>query len=369
MSRTHCQTPNAIEKLLAASHCSVGFIGGSLTTGVGASNTARTSWRALFTAYLYEEYHRKYHCQVSEVMGAVGACESYVAAFTLNRNLLPAKPDLTFVEFCVNDNGAPDKELVRKGMEGIVRQLLAAKHQTDVIILGSGACGGQIDHSIHRQVAAHYDLPFIDVQDYMMSTLAARGETWEDASIDFVENDAYHMNDYGNRLYFEAIKAAFETQLGHFEAGERKARKAPVPPPLFSAEFENVAPIDPAKTTRGVILEGDWEQKDEGHVPWYFDNLLVGQPGAKLTMTFTGTAVTVFGLMYNNGLKLEAVLDGEPVPGAYLRHTIEFGKGLVIAHGLELREHVLELTVSAASKRHNKLENPTAQIAFLGVAS
>ena len=102
----------------------------------------------------------------------------------------------------------------------------------------------------------------------------------------------------------------------------------------------------------------EWEPKDWGHIPWYFDNLLVGKPGAKLTLKFKGTAVAVFGLMYNNGLKCEAVLDGKELSGPYLRHFIEFGKGLVLAHGLPNQEHVLQLTVAEPSKRHNKLDNP-----------
>ncbi len=98
-----CQIPHAVEKILAASHCGCAYIGGSLTVGVGASNVATRSWRALFTRHLYRAYHPIYQCQVSEIMGAVGAMESPVAAFTLTRNVLPCHPDLAFIEFCVND--------------------------------------------------------------------------------------------------------------------------------------------------------------------------------------------------------------------------------------------------------------------------
>ena len=87
-----------------------------------------------------------------------------------------------------------------------------------------------------------------------------------------------------------------------------------------------------------------------------------------MTLKFKGTAVAVFGLMYNNGLKCEAVLDGKELSGPYLRHFIEFGKGLVLAHGLPNEEHVLQLTVAQPSKRHNKLENPTVQLASIGIA-
>lgn len=372
-----CQIPNALEKVFAASHCSVAFLGGSITTAAGASNSAETSWRRLFVKYLYTEYHPKYQTQVSEVMGAMGASESYAAVFTLVRNVLPMNPDLAVVEYCVNDRGAPDKDLVIKGMEGIIRQLLMAKHHCDVIILGTGCrpgaesstANGSIDHTLHRQVAEHYDIPFVDAQDYMYKALEARGQTWDDASIDFVEGDALHLNDYGNQLVFEALRDGFEQQVALFKQGKRKGRKEPVPPPMVSDELQFIELVDPAKGKHpGLTLEGSWAKKPDGLIPWYYDNLLMGQPGAKLRLEFKGTAVALFGLMYNNGLKVNAVLDGEPTPGPYLRHFIEFGKGFVIAHGLPNKEHVMELTVGEASKRHNKLGDPTAQIAYIGIA-
>ena len=364
----HCQIPNCIEKIHSASHCSVAYLGGSITVGVGASNVAKTSWRALFTEYLYQQYHRQYHCQVSEVMGAVGASESYVAVFTLPRNVLPAKPDLAFVEFAVNDRGAPDKALVIKGMEGIVRQLLGGKSRCNVVILGAGSREGNIDHTLHRQVAERYDVPFVDAQGYMVARLAERGQTWDDAALEFEEKDPWHLNDYGNRLFFEAMRDCFEEQVRLFTSGQRKERNAPLPPPLVGDEMTYVDMVDPAKKSKALSLDGEWTPKHKGHLPWYFDNLLVGRPGAKLTFTFTGTAVAIFGLMYNNGLKVEATLDGEAIAGPYLRHFIEFGKGMVLAHGLPNREHRLELTVGEASERHNKLDNPTAQIGYIGVA-
>lgn len=365
----HCQIPRAIEKILAASHCGVAYMGGSLTVGVGATDVSKTSWRALFSQYLYRDYHPKYHCQVTEIMGGIGACESPAAAFTLERNVMPSNPDLAFVEFCVNDRGIPDKNLIAKGIEGIVRQLVCAKPRCDVILLGSASREGTIDHSVHRRVAEHYDIPFIDLQGTMFAKLKERGQCWDDAAIDFEVNDPWHMNDYGNRLCFEAMKEGFEEQLALFQAGKRQDRQAPIPAPLTSDEFQFTKLIDPSTKHRDVVLTGEWETKSKTLIPWYFDNVLMGKPGSTVTLKFKGTAVAAFGLMYHNGLKLEAVLDGKEIPGFYVRHFIEFGKGLILAHGLPPGEHELKLTVEQPSKRHNKLENPVAQLAFLGIAA
>jgi hypothetical protein len=309
-------------------------------------------------------------------MGAIGACESYAAAFMVPRNVTPHQPDLAFVEFCVNDAGAPDKDLVVKGMEGIVRQLRSTDTGCDVIILGTGSrpgsskadSDGSVDQSLHRRVAEHYDLPFVDMQSYLLNTLEERGETWDDAALEFEENDPHHLNDYGQQISFEAMREAFEEQIELYRQGKCKDPEAPLPEPLVSEELQYIELHDPSSRKTEVELEGDWDNSPDEMVPWYFDNLLMGSPGAKMTFRFAGTAVAVWGLMYNNGLKVKATLDGEKVRGPYLRHFIEFGKGAVLAHGLPNEEHELVLTVSKASKRHNKLDAPRGQIGYITVA-
>jgi len=373
-----CQIPNIITKLRGGSSCQVAYIGGSVTLSTGASNTAETSWRALFQKYLYREFHRKYYCRVTEIFSGLGACPSCVASFMVSRNLLPADPTLTFVEFCLNDRHVQDKALAEKGMEGIIRQLLFANNPSDIIILGAGCNpdgttpdrqSGPVDHTLHRKIAEYYNLPFFDLQAYTYKTLQAQGLTWKDI-MDTIDNDEnYHLNDLGQQIYFDAIRTKFEEQLARYDPGRRKNSAASIVAPLFSDELQFVRLIDPSRKNRGLSLEGDWKKKPVELVPWYCDNVMMGKPGAKLSFTFDGTAVMLWGIMHHNGLKMEAVLDGNEIYGPYLKYTTEFGKGFMLAHGLPEGEHHLELTVGPPSRRHNKLENPRAQIGYLGVAS
>jgi hypothetical protein len=291
--------------------------------------------------------------------------------------VLPADPTLAFVEFAVNDRGSPRKDLVQKGMEGIVRQLLAHRHGVDVIILGAACRAGSdktsqtgcVDHTLHREIADYYDIPFVDMQAYVYRKLEERSQTWDDISIEFEVHDDWHLNDYGNQLCFEAMRDCFEEQFDLYVKADPKPKRIPLPPPMVSDELQFVKVVDPSKPKAGVELEGTWDLKSRDLFPWYFDNVLMGAPGAKMRFRFKGTAIGLFGLVYNNGLKVEAVLDGEAVAGPYLRHVIEFGKFAMLAHGMPDAEHLLELTVGEASARHNKLANPRAQIACLCVAS
>ena len=221
---------------------------------------------------------------------------------------------------------------------------------------------------MHREVADHYGLPFVDVQGYILKTLAQRGQTWDDISIMFETGDPWHLNDYGNALWFECMREWFEEQWQRHDMNPTAVAHAELPPPMVSDEFQFTKLVNPAKRNKRLQLEGAWEKKDPGLVPWYFDNLLVGRPGDKLTFTFTGTAIGALCLVYCNGLKIEAKLDGKDIPGPYTNFGIEFGKFFMLEHGMEPGEHVLELEVGQPMTKRNKLQDPTAEIGYLCVA-
>jgi hypothetical protein len=309
-----------------------------------------------------------------EVMAAIGAMESYGAVFTIERNVKPHLPVLAFVEFCVNDRGAPDRNLVKKGVEGIVRQLKSCETHPDVVLLGAGVrpgtletADGLVDHSLHREIAEHYGLAFIDVQDYLHRTLRQRGQTWDDVSIVFGKGDNWHLNDYGNALWFECMREWFEDQWQRYELNPTAVPGAVLPAPFFSDELAHTQLVNPVKHNKAIVKEGSWEKQDQALVPWYLDNLLVGRPGDRLTYRFTGTAIGAICLVTCTGLKIEAKLDGKDVAGPYTNFGIEFGKFFMLEHGLAHGEHVLELEVGQPMTKKNKLADPTAQIGYLCV--
>ena len=375
----HSQIPRTAARLLGGDRLNVAYIGGSVTQATGASDTTETSWRALFQKYLYQRYHRKYFCHIGSMVSGIGSCNSPVMAFLIGRHILPNEPMLAFVEFCINDAHVLDKELVKKGIEGMVRQLVTAKKGCDVVFLRAGCSPrsktadgnvSTIPDGLHRQIAEYYDLPLIDLQGFTNEYLAEKGERWDDVIPPVnAREDLYHLNDYGNSIYFDAIRETFEKHMALFRQKKHRDPFAPIPEPLFSDELQYVRLLDPSIKNRSIELEGEWHPKPRELVPWYTDNLLVGQPGAKMTVVFQGTSVMVWALCYNNGLKVQALLNGEKISGPFLKYPTEFCRGFVLAHGMPHREHVLELTVGQPGRRQNRLENPTAQIGAVGITN
>jgi lysophospholipase L1-like esterase len=365
-----CEAPTTIRQIKSGWWTPVAFVGGSLTVGTGSSNTAVTSWRRLFMRHMHDRYETTYNCRIGEVMVGIGAMGSSGMSFMLPRYVPKKKPTLVFIEHCVNDNGTKDTDLVRKGIEGLIRQVRSIDTNPDVVLL-CAAVRTDSDASkrthetfdLYRDVARHYGVACLDIDAWVQRTLSERGQTWDAVGIDHC-----HMNDYGNHMWFECLREWFEDQVRIYEQDpSRTERPAGVPGVLFSDELEHTRLV-PVRKGRRIALEGDWRDGDDVCLPWWIDHMLVGRPGARLTYTFTGTAIGTVTMMQPNGLKLEAVLDGKEVVGPYTNWVADFCRVELMAHGMENREHVLELSVSAPQRGKNQ-EDPTARVAYFCVAA
>ncbi len=365
-----CEAPTTVRLMKSGWWTPIAFIGGSLTVGTGSSNTAMTSWRRLFMRYVHDRYESVYNFRIGEIMVGIGAMSSHGMAFMMPRYVPKKKPTLAFVEHCVNDNGTPDRKLVRKGIEGLIRQLRAVDSNPDIVLLRA-ATKADTEVSkrtgetfeLYREVARHYGAACIDVDAYVQRRLRERGQTWDAVGI-----DNFHMNDYGNHLWFECLWEWFEEQVARFELEPTAARPAEARPVLFSDELEHTKLVSAGRKSKRIELEGDWRPGDDVCLPWWIDHMLVGRPGAKLTYRFTGTAIGTVSMMQPNGLKLEATLDGTEVVGPYTNWVADFCRVELIAHGMENREHVLELSVSGPQRGKNQ-QDPTARIAYFCVGA
>lgn len=374
MSSKTCHLTKTANAVRNTGHCAVCCVGGSLTVGDGAFTPSEMPWRPRFMKYLAEEVAPPHNCEVREIQAAIGAMKSYGSVFTYTRNVINKTPDLVFVEFCVNDATSPDRDLTRKSVEGIVRQTRNDPRRPDLVLLGAGARpgwanteDGLVDHSIHRAIAEHYDVPFLDIQGYILRTLEERGETWDAVAAD--AKDDLHLNDFGNRLWFECMRNWFEQEMTLYDP-DQDAPDVPVPPPLFSAEFENPRLVAPKPGVEGLVVDGSWvvKARPELPIPWHLESVLVGRPGDSLEYTFRGTAIGTICHVYDNGLKVQAWVDDEEVAGPYTNYREAFGNFDMLKHGMKNTQHRIRLTVGRPHRRKNNPDDCTARVGFFAVA-
>ena len=105
---------NVIKKLDTGQEVKIAYFGGSITAASG--------WRVQTLKWFAEHFTQ---AKVNEINAAIGGTGSDLGAFRLGHDVLQHDPDLLFVEFAVNDGGAPP-ERIWQAMEGIVRQTWAA---------------------------------------------------------------------------------------------------------------------------------------------------------------------------------------------------------------------------------------------------
>ena len=208
---------------------------------------------------------------MSEINAAIGGTGSDLGVFRLGHDVLQHEPDLVFVEFAVNDGGAPP-ERIWQAMEGIVRQTWAADSANRHLLrlhlprrlregprrgpLPSGGLG----HGDARRALWHP----VDQRG------PARGSSWKrEGKLIFKSDepapegvvrfskDGVHPLDEGHQIYTDVIADAVVTMQKTLEA-DRPRDEARQP---FVDDHWQAAKMVPI--ARGDALSGDWQRLPE----------------------------------------------------------------------------------------------------------
>jgi len=232
----------------------VAFLGGSITWGATASDPLKTSWRAL----VQEHFEKRFpNAHIKGIDAAIGGTPSELGVFRMDRDVLPHRPDLTFVEFSVNDG---DKPTSQETMEGIVRKLRKSNPRMAIVlvIIGGGYdYKGSRNREKHIELADYYGLPYVDVCGAVEQKVRKGLDTRK------ILHDGCHPNDAGYRLYAEIIIRA----LGRMNLEQGALTAWPVKA-LTANRYESASMVELAK----VADLGGWEPIVPAVVGTWFDH-------------------------------------------------------------------------------------------------
>ena len=235
--------PAAIRHFRQDAHGTVAFLGGSITEMNGYSRLTEGALRELFP-----------HCDFNFINAGISSTCSDTGAFRLRRDVLSkAVPDLLFVEFAVNDNqdGHFTAAHCIRGVEGIVRSMLAANPEAGIVLLFSANeshlahyhrnardlspenDGGAYNntrgeavtpHEIqaHAAVAEAYGLPTINFAFDVEERMRHREFDWD-------QFGGVHPAPFGAAIYAEDIRCFLQGQCNWPEA-EKAASRLDRPP-------------------------------------------------------------------------------------------------------------------------------------------
>lgn len=342
--------PNFLQKVNAEKTVKVAYLGGSITAAPG--------WRIQSREWLQEKYPQ---AKFEEIHAAIGGTGSDLGVFRLERDVLQHKPDLMFVEFAVNDGGAPP-ERIHKAMEGIIRQTWKANPETDicyVYTLTHAMLDDLQDGKMPRaasameELADHYGIPSIHF-GVEVAKLETEGnlvfkapKPIDPATKPMVfSTDGVHPHvETGHRLYVEAIKRSWPKITA---AGE-KASPHKLVAPLRADNWEKAHLV----SIKPEMLSGEWKKLPADHrlanrfkrnMPELYHAV---SPGATLSFKFEGTAVGIFDLLGPDGGQLKVQLDdSDPVMRNRIDGYCTYHRMAKLNIGGELKPGVHTVTVT-----------------------
>lgn len=283
---------NFLRQSVARKHATVGFLGGSITFNPG--------WRNKVMAFLQE---RLPDTKLTFISAGIPSLGSLPHAFRLKKDLLDSgRVDLLFVEAAVNDrvNGT-DKITQLKCLEGIVRHCRQSNPAMDMIMMSfadpekiTDYKKGLVPEEIknHERVAAHYDLPSINLAKAVQEKISNNEFNWNE---DFKD---LHPSIFGQELYAAAIKDLLESCFEQKSSVNEGVRIAALPRQLSIHSIANgdYYPISKAHLGKDWVYVRKWSPLDRMNTRPGFVNVPVissNRPGAELSLSFTGNAVGI----------------------------------------------------------------------------
>ena len=232
--------PNFFVKTQKGDSVRVAYLGGSIT--------AQEGWRVYSLKWMKEKFP---NAKFKEINAAIGGTGSDFGVFRLNDHVLKFQPDLVFVEFAVNDGGAPSEKIIR-AMEGIVRQIWQKNPFTDICFVYTlkedfleDEMKGVFPHSAQtmEKVADKYAIPTINF-GFEVSNQVKKGKLIftkkESKDINgvpvFCPDGVHPYVETGHKIYSKVLTRSFEAMM---ETDKGKAMKHKLTKPMAPDYFSN----------------------------------------------------------------------------------------------------------------------------------
>ena len=358
-------TGRFFDKLRAGRAVTVAYLGGSLTAGAGASNADKTSYRVLTNDWLRRTFPK---AKLTELNAAVAGTGSLYATLRARRDVIADKPDLVFVEFAASDaieTTANDETIIKKSVEGLLRQLLAVPQPPEVVMLYAAGPKRETRAAWHDAIAAHYGVPSLNLAEQTWAALDAGRIKPADLLPNEARKDAANLkdplalSDAGHKLYAEFITAFLTEQ----QALRATPLMRTLPPPLVSDEL-NYGELKPIAE---IKHDPTWRAESPNDHNFPAALLTTNKPGAQIEYYFEGT---VLGLTFRagpDGGTIECLIDGKPAPAPLARidcydATTRLATR-ILAGGLGPGEH--KLTLRVIPDKHAKSSGNNIRLGYL----
>ena len=337
---------NTLYRLVRDKKCVLGYFGGSITEGAGASTPA-SCYRALVTEWFRSRYP---DAEIREIQAAIGGTGSDLGMYREETDLLTNGPDLVFLEFAVNDGGVPYERILRQG-ETILKKLYAHNPYAEVVTIlttTGSVCemlekGGEyVSRSAYLTLSHHYRIPAIDVGNPLHYAVIRAGGDFHTYTTDTV-----HPNDAGYAIYTKTITEQLAKWFGETAVPDMPA-KVVLPEPLcpvldLDARMIDCGALDNLRADGFSLVE----ESMCGRYPRYFAGT---HPGDTFSFTFTGKSAGFYWMLAKDaGDVVVTVDDGAEKPlRAWDHYCKAFNRAgpCFFAHDLPYGTHTVTVRIA-----------------------
>lgn len=328
---------NTYHRLVSEQKLNVAYIGGSVT--VGAFGSAGHSWASLTTAWLRKHFA---DAEIAENNAGIGGTGCLLGAYRAYRHLglgsATKRPDLVFMDFSVNDMyDGTSAEDIKRYAETMLQTVYTANPYADVVILivGEQTTSNRPEPKAWREIAAHYNLPIVELTDRLLADMRQEGKDWN-----YYIADVVHPNDNGYAKYASYIAELLQAELIDKQVSPFLQTEKALPEATLSGTtlhdlsmyeaYQMPVPADSGFRSVGPdLIDG---------------GLAAKTAGATLNFTFSGTGLTLF-LGNRDSVVIEYTIDGVQ----YADLNVPDGILPSLADGLEDGTHTVSLRVKSVS--------------------
>ena len=298
---------NTLYRLEKEKALTIAYFGGSIT-----ENGEEQGWRRLTTKWFEQKFP---DATITEINAAIGGTGTDLGVYRCDRDVIAHHPNLTFIEFAVNDS-TYQSEFLSRTTEAIVRKLRASDPTMEIVFiftitkhiadeLSQGIPYRSRD--IHSKIAAHYALPAIDIGTALAEAAAKAEKGWLEYTTDTV-----HPHAGGYAVKFAALTPGLEAILTG-SAPESLAEYA-MPAPLYdnlptSARLVDAFPLLDRRAQPDTSVETDWS-KLFLHLCFRWPTCIgANKPGAELKFEFDGSNLGVYWMMSSDSGDIDYQID------------------------------------------------------------
>ena len=335
---------NTVYKLKNNKKLNIGYFGGSITEGAGASDPSKC-WRRIVTQWFRDTYS---DCEINEIMAAIGGTGSDLGAYRCENDLIAGKPDLVFLEFSCNDAEDPFLPILNN-VESIYRKIWTNDPTAEIIVvytmiksMDDDMAAGKVIESraAHMAAALYYgNIMQIDMGEILRRKVHRAGGDWNTYTVDTV-----HPNDEGYRIYADAVIYRLSDAL-RAEADGMVDRI--LPKSLFGNRSYVGAHLVDAKAAD--FSEG-WAFVEKSlceRYPTYYESTT---PGEFLEFKFSGIRIGLYWMMAKDSGDIEySIDDGEwkrVSSWDFYCKNFDRAHRIMLSGDMERGEHVLKIKVS-----------------------